>query len=267
MSTPIGHWTPTELSTVEFEVCWERLGLGDLPYVLDLPSPGRTREERRDLVAGVLDQLRARDLADDRGLHPDLRDQFDLLAHSSWAVDTRLISDRVVRARGAASGHRGVVAVIDGARVVLRSMPDHTVVTEMVGLAGDAPVSRARSVSVRAAALDAAVRDGAGGADSTDGGDPKSLAGRLVEEGERPDDAHRLAHMLDGVVHRGQFSVVASDGTGQKRPGPWVVGFHDNAEGRFLQLRRNGWVTVTPLSTQQLVGHVRELLASTRDVL
>ncbi|MCP2259696.1 EspG family protein [Streptoalloteichus tenebrarius] len=258
MTTRIGQWTPVELSTVEFEVCWERLGLGDLPYVLDLPSPGRTHEERREIVEGVLASLRARDLADDLGPHPDLRDQLDLLAHCSWAVDSRLISDRVVRARGAAAGNRGVVAVIDGETVVLRSMPDHAVVTEMVGLAGQAPVNRAASVSVRAAALDAA---------AVDGRDPESLARRLVEEGERPEDARRLARMLDGVVHRGQFSVVASDGTGRKRPGPWVVGFHDNAEGRFLQLRRNGWVTVTPLSTQQLLGHVRELLASTRDVL
>ncbi|GGM65503.1 ESX secretion-associated protein EspG [Longimycelium tulufanense] len=249
MSTPASQWAPIALSTVEFEVCWERLHLGEPPYVLEVPSPGRTHEERQQIVESVLDGLRYRGLADGHWFHPDLVERMELLADCSWAVDARLIADRMIRARGAVAGRRGVLAVIDEETVTLSALPDHLVLGEVVALAGDAPVGRSTSASVRAATLDAAAEVSA---------DARSLAENLIREGERPDDARALAHMLSGVGFRGQFSVVVGN-----RRGPWVVGFHNTPESRHLQLRRNGWVTIAPVSGQQLVRHVRELLDAT----
>jgi hypothetical protein len=39
-----------------------------------------------------------------------------------------------------------------------------------------------------------------------------------------------------------------------------VVGFHDTPTGRYLQLRRDGWVTFTPDTGTQLVAQVNQLL-------
>ena len=37
---------PVIISTLEFDVLWEHLGLETMPLVLKVPSPGKTREER-----------------------------------------------------------------------------------------------------------------------------------------------------------------------------------------------------------------------------
>jgi hypothetical protein len=48
------------LSAVEFDACWELLGLGDTPLTLELPSPGRTWAERHRVFTGVLAALARR---------------------------------------------------------------------------------------------------------------------------------------------------------------------------------------------------------------
>src|SRR5688500_13324330 len=110
----------TVLSTVEFEVTWGLLELGELPPVLDLPSAGRTRRERAAIVDHVVDDLPGRGLAGPRGPEPDLAHQLTTLARFAWAVDTRVITDTRIRARGAVAAPRGVLAVLTGDRVTIR---------------------------------------------------------------------------------------------------------------------------------------------------
>lgn len=242
----------TTLSTVEFEVAWGHLELGPLPPVLDLPSAGRTPEERRLVVDRVLDGLRERGLADRHGLAPELTHALTVLARFSWAVDTRVIGETVTRARGAVAGRQGVLAVAAGDRVAVRPVPEHAVVSELAALAGERAGTRADSVSVRAEALDAAA--------ALADGDLRVLSDELVTRGERAVDARALARICAGAVGRGQFSVRATGRAGRQHTAPRVVGFHDTTTGRFLQLRRDGWVTFTPASGTQLVTQVTALL-------
>ncbi|GAB3435129.1 ESX secretion-associated protein EspG [Actinophytocola sediminis] len=233
-------------------MCWARLGLGELPPVLDLPSSGYTPGERQEIVAGVLVDLRGRQLADRYGPLPELAGVLTRLAQFSSAVDARIIRGGLVRARGAAASGRATIAVADGAGVTIRSVPEHALVTEMVALAGEAPTSRTDSVSVRAAALDRAADR------STDDG--SAFADRLVALGEREADARAVARLCAGVVARGQFAVRTA---GRAEAGR-VVGYHDAAAGRFLQLRRDDWVTFTPANGVQLEVQVRQLLDEAR---
>jgi hypothetical protein len=238
--------TTTELSTVEFEVCWSLLDLGELPLVLDMPSAGRTPEERRGIIDRVLDGLRRRDLADHRGLRPELADRVTGLARFGWAVDTRIITtESLVRARAAAAGQsRGVLAVHEAERVTLRAVPAQTLITEIIALAGPETNSgRIESVSVRTDSLDSAA--------AVAGGDLRALTDGLVGRGERPGDARTLAHLCRDAYARGQFSLVPSGA---------VVGFHDTPLGRFLHLRRDGWVTFAPAGNGRLATRVRELV-------
>lgn len=219
----------TELSTVEFEVCWERLGLGALPPVLDLPSPGRTHDERRSVVTTAFDALRARRLADWHGPAPALAANLALLSRFTWAVDARVVTGGLVRARAATAGERGVLAVIDGDRVTVRELPANQVITEVTALAGPARRGPVESVSVRADAIDTA----AALADD----DPHALAEGLITLGERPEDARAVARICRGAHTRGRFTIHPGGGE--------PVAFHTTPDARYLHLRHDGWVTFT----------------------
>jgi hypothetical protein len=220
------------LSTTEFEACWDHLGLGPLPLVLQLPSKGRTEAERREVVAQATRVLR----------HPDLEQHLVTLARHDWAVDSRILGDsRRLRARGTVSGRRGVIAVHEGHNVVLRPMASDTVIMSMALLAGEVPAARGSAVNVRADALDAVPAD------------LHRMAEVLIARGERPADARGLARLCEGAHTRGQFSV----------PGVTdVVAFHDTPLGRCLQLRRDGWVTVLPATTAQVAHRIGQLVRS-----
>jgi ESX secretion-associated protein EspG len=216
------------LSTVEFEVCWDRLGLGALPPVLDLPSPGRTHDERRTVVTAAFDALRERDLADWHGPAPALAANLALLHRFTWAIDARVITTELVRARAAAAGDRGVLAVIDGDRVTLRELPAEQLITEVTALAGPAPRGPVESVSVRADAIDTAA--------ALANDDPRALTEGLITLGERPEDARAVARICRGAHTRGRFTILS---------GGEPVAFHTTPDARYLHLRRDGQVTFT----------------------
>jgi EspG family len=236
------------LSPREFEVCWEQAALGELPPVLDQPSPGRTPEERREIVAGTLDGLRARGLADRGGLRQELVRDLTTLARFTWAVDARIVRTGPLRARGAVATGWSVIAMQDIGGVTIRPVPAHLLIAEMVALAGEAPTTRTDSVSIRAAALDLAA--------STPGDDLHTFADRLTALGERPADARAVARLCEGAVARGQFRLRLPGDPGTHR----VVAYHDGAAGRYLQLRRDGWVTFTPATPAQLAAQIHTLL-------
>lgn len=249
--SPVGE--VLRLSGAEFEACWEYLQLGDLPYVLDLPSPGRTWEERRSLLRQVIAGLTARGLAERGGLVPELVESVSTLGRFRWAIDARVFGERPVRARGAVAGERAVLALLDvGNDLELWHMPDHALLGQLVALAGDAPAPRVASANVRAAVLEAALR----GAQD----DPRVLAQQLVDLGEPADQARALAHACTGVVAMGQFSAVTVDADGTRRTSEHALGWHTTAVGQFLQLRTEGWVTVTPGGKARLAAQLRRLL-------
>lgn len=241
------------LSPVEFEVCWEQVGLGELPPVLDQPSPGRTPAERREIVARTLDGLRARGLADRDGLRQELVRDLTILARFTWAVDARIARTGPLRARGAVATGWSVIAVQDIGGVSIRPVPEHVLISEMVALAGEASTTRTDSVSIRAAALDLAASRSAGD-------DLHAFADRLTALGERPADARAVARLCEGPVARGQFRLRLPGDPGTHR----AVAYHDGAAGRYLQLRRDGWVTFTPATGAQLAAQVRTLLDEAR---
>ncbi|GDY30441.1 ESX secretion-associated protein EspG [Gandjariella thermophila] len=256
----IGQGAPIRLSTTEFEACWDVLGLGELPHVLDLPSPGGTVEERRRLLEEVRSGLRARGLADGQGMHPDLAGLLATLCRYSWAVDAWLALDRPVRALGAQAGRVGALAVLDDAEcsVHVRSVPSGAVLGEVVACLPELPPPSCPVDAVRVPAdvLDAALA-AAGGAD------PLALADELLRLGERPATAHAVARLAEGTGWQGQFGVTVTDGFGRRRRAAEVVGFHDTRAARVMHLRRNGWVTLTRAGHDHLVRALRELLDRT----
>jgi ESX secretion-associated protein EspG len=137
-----------------------------------------------------------------------------------------------------------VIAVHEGDHVGLYSMPDSALISQMATLGRQpAPSSRMDCATVQASSLDAVAGTG-----------PDRLAEALIARGERPRDAGLVARMCRGAYARGQFS------TPNVRSR--VVAFHDTPTGRYLQLRRDGWVTFAPAVNGRLAQQIHELVGS-----
>jgi hypothetical protein len=261
MLEDIPLWAVTNLSPVEFDVCHELLRLAPVPLVLSVPSPGRTRQQRRDVVAEALARLTRRGLADPHGVHPDLAAALRGLTDCQWAVDLRYwTGDRLLRACGAVRGDLGVIAGIDAGRVAVYTVPDHAVVNELLATTGEPRSTGPRNVSVnvRTTSLAAAVtRAGSRGA---------ALADELVAQGESRPAARAVGHMTDDVHAWGQLGTCAYQGRQAHRASS-VVAFHDTPIGRITQLRRGEWTTFTPISNARLAEAVVELVVDTRSAV
>jgi hypothetical protein len=241
------------LSTVEFDVIWERLGLGPTPVVLQLPSPGRTHTERRRIVADAWAALRDRGLAGAAGPEPALDRLLRLLARPSERLELRAWGYSPIRAVAAGHDDEGVLARRQGEGVVIEhctSLPG-----AIVALLPTAPPGPGRAASVPTATLTAAL-DRPSGA---------GLRADLLDRGVSPDEAGVVTRMLHGIGARAQLGALAADRWGALRRSAEVLDVLDGPRGRYLVTRGDdGWTTVGPTDDRRLRHRVAELLATAR---
>jgi hypothetical protein len=248
---------PVIISALEFDVLWEHLGLETMPLVLKVPSPGKTREERRDIEDQVWRQLGARGLGGPRSLDPALEDLLHVLNRPQQEIDARLwLAERSVRVLAAGKGQAGVLAVLDSGQLVLRPAEADGLPREALTALPTAPAGEGHSITLPSADLDAAAAS-AGTPEDLEA----ALSGRL-----RADDARTLSDMVRDVSHRGQFGAAARDKWGKRVRPDRVVAFYDTPKGRYLQMRRatDGqppWSTITPVDYRRMHHHLVELLA------
>lgn len=261
---------PVVLSTAEFDVVCEAERLTDHRHVvLEVPSPGATYTERAELEAKAWAQLRARGLAEpgrDR-TSPELGDLLVLLDRPQLSIDLRVWAPgRSIRAQAAAAGEAALLSIVDGDVVELAPVRAGSRPEAAVSVAGTGPAGEGRPVSLPHEVLMAASA-------ATDATDPRSFAAELRDRGVSNDDAAALARMSEGMGMRGQFGVERRRSRGAKPVrGPRVVGFHDNASGRYLHVVRPSgdgrrWSTVVPADNQRIASYVRELVDETGDQL
>jgi hypothetical protein len=248
---------PVIISTLEFDVLWEHLGLETMPLVLKVPSPGKTREERRTVEDQVWRQLGARGLGGPRALDPTLEDLLHVLDRPQQEIDARMwLNERSVRVLAAGKGQAGVLAVLDSGQLILRPAEADGLPREALTALPSAPAGEGHSITLPSADLDAAATSA-----STPEELEEALRGRV-----RADDAHTLAEMVRDASNRGQFGAAARDKWGKRVRPDRVVAFYDTPKGRYLQMRRavDGqppWSTITPVDYRRLHHHLVELLA------
>jgi ESX secretion-associated protein EspG len=247
---------PVIISTLEFDVLWEHLGLEMMPLVLKVPSPGKTREERRALEDQVWQQLGARGLGGPRSLDPTLEDLLHVLNRPQQEVDARIWLGRSVRVLAAGKGQAGVLAVLDSGQLVLRPAEADGLPREALTALPPAAAGEGHSITLPSSDLDAAASSAA---------TPEELEASLRKRGLRPDDAHTLAEMVRDASNRGQFGAAARDKWGKRVRPDRVVAFYDTPKGRYLQMRRATpgqppWSTITPVDYRRLHHHLVELL-------
>ncbi|SDI61994.1 EspG family protein [Actinokineospora alba] len=242
------------LSTLEFDVLWESERLPERHVALDVPSPGRTHTERRDLVAAAFAGLEQRGLAEGGRAVPELADSLSLVAHAPVTVDSWVWTDHEITALSVANGDQGMLAVVDGAEVWLIPARGTAMAEAAVSIAGDVPAGPGRSVSLPTDILT-----------KSDHADPQQMINALTEHGVSLSDAQMLGSMVTGMTTRGQFGAERAQRGRRRDRAERVVSFHDTDAGRYLYLTRPSadgrlWSTITPADNARLATCVRELL-------
>lgn len=251
------HRAPKRLavSTVEFDVLWEWLGLGATPVVLRLSSPGRTHTERREIVNTAWQGLRRRGRADVGGPDAEIIRLMHLFAAPSEQVELRLWTDPETRALAVERDGRTALAVRRGGTVTLTTAP--TPNRGVLDVLPAAPAGTERSVTLPDADLEAARQGVAQGCPLHEG-----LVARGVEAG----DAEVVGAVLGTVVARAQIGALAADSWGVLHRLRRFVTVLDTRHGRYL-LRRDpagdgtDWVTLSPTDPRRTLHRLDELLA------
>ncbi|WP_394618326.1 ESX secretion-associated protein EspG [Lentzea sp. JNUCC 0626] len=244
------------LSPREFDVLWNDLRLGRVPYPLDVPNEGATEQERRVLVTKTMDELRSRGLVDNERLEDFLR----LLADHKVSVDAVAGLDRTVRALAVSNGERAALAIIDGDRVGLLEIRETGIAREIVKVLPDAEPGPGTAVNVRVQSLQDAVAiqeaEGAADADDLFGEGGVDDRGALEQAGLSAQDAKQFEELASNRVAGGQFGVTQD----RQRSGV-VINWFDTHQGRYLMVNSDGWMSLSPTDNDRIATRINAVLA------
>lgn len=253
-SVPAGE--PINLSTLEFDVLWEHLGLGEMPLVLRVPSPGRTFTERRQLIGSAWRDLERRGLGRSVEPLPTLVGMLQVLATADQEIDGRFGATRGVRLLVAAAGDNAVFAVLSKHGLTLSQIPATGLAHHALSVLPNAGAGPGASITVRSTELDEAAAEAA---------TPAEFDLALRRRGVPARDAGILRLMVTKVQRHGQFGASARTRLGHRCRAPHVIGFVDTEAGRYIQMRRTttdgtAWSTISPADNRLLAQRLSELL-------
>lgn len=252
---------PIHLLEAEFVACWQILRLGDLPLALALRPLGATHTERRRLHSETLATLAHRGLAGPHGLSASLAELLQQIANPTYQVDIRIAGGPpgMIVGLGTITGQHGVLVIaVPNSPLQILPLSTTYLPQALLDLAGPLTPGQGRPVNIPADLLDHACR-------SASDNNLWTLADQLVSLGVPRLDASSLVHMCTNIQKIGQIGATAWI-NGTPRRAPWVIGFHQTSKGHFLQLRRpynatdTHAVTISPINTDGLLRHLRELL-------
>jgi hypothetical protein len=247
------------LSSREFEVLWQTLRLGRMPYPLDVPSEGATEGERRALQDSTLAGLRERGLGDDEQLEELLR----LLDDHDVSVDAVAGLDRTVRALAASNGSEAVLAVIDGDHVGLTRIRATGLAREIVRLLPAGEAGPGNALSVRVDTLRQAVALQEAEPEDDDSEDPWGAADDEMDDrqalqraGLSAQDARQVDELAANRVAGGQFGV-----THGRNRSDVVINWFDTHQGRYLMVNSGGWLSLSPTDNDRIATRIATVLA------
>ncbi|WP_330274932.1 ESX secretion-associated protein EspG [Lentzea sp. NBC_00516] len=246
------------LSTREFEVLWQTLRLGRMPYPLDVPSEGATEQDVKALRHSTIAGLRRRGIADD----PRLEDLLRVLGDHEVSVDAVAGLDRTVRALAATAGTEAVLAVIDGDTVGLSQIRPTSLAREIVRVLPDGVAGPGSALSVRLETLQQAValQEAEQEEESEDpwGAADEELDDReaLLKAGLSAQDARQMDELAQNRVAGGQFGV-----THGRHRADVVINWFDTHQGRYLMVRSDGWLSLSPTDNDRIATRIDAVLA------
>jgi hypothetical protein len=223
----------TSLSHLEFDFIWEHLGVGEMPYPIDVRSFGETMEERAVLREQVRESLRAKGLHDGERLSARLEELLTLAARGPFTVDGQLSVGEYVRVLASSRGDEGVLVAQtdDEVRVV--------------------PVRHGKTFDD---AIDEYQRTGYVGLERT-----------LTGAGVTGRDLRTVITLVESARHGGgQLAANKVDAMGRRTRTP-VVNWFDTAAGRYLvhvEVTRDRveWLTIAPADTPRIEQRLTALI-------
>jgi hypothetical protein len=231
------------LPLAAFDIVWEDLRLGSVPYPFDVPSHGDTLDERARIRTAVYEDLERNGLARGRQLDPGLHEALRLLARPHIQLDTISTLDRqrgpMVYAASVAVGQRALLAVQQAGTMRLEYIRDTALAASLVALLPPHQPGPGQQVSLPA----------------------KELA-----RPNRHSPEHQSLTVMFGepVVRLGQFSGAMFDERGDARRMPGLSWF-DTEAGRYLGVAGRGrdgedWATVSPADTSGLIHRLGDMI-------
>ncbi|GGP73159.1 ESX secretion-associated protein EspG [Saccharothrix coeruleofusca] len=235
------------LSLPEFDVLWEDLRAGAVPYPFGIAQHGLTLDERARIRADVHAGLERRGLVRRGGPEPELANALRLLAEPEVRITVMGMPDaateELLRALVAARGGDAVLAVQRGDVVRLEPLRDVSLAAAAVSVLPRQRPGPGRPVTVPASALGPRA--------------PREGFARPVR-GSADDDVRALLAMLAGpITGTGHFSV-----TVEGRPPAAPVSWIDTPRGRYAGTGRE-WLTVAPADHDGLARRISQALAPT----
>jgi hypothetical protein len=259
-----------ELTHEEYRTVWHALGLGTRHWNMELPGlPELTEQERRAQAGSALDRLRARGLADHRGMAPELEDSLRLLASPVREINGWVRSGAgQARLLAGSRGEWAALAMLDEHRLLVRTGPASELCTAVARQLPDRPAGSGSSVSVPSELLAHPVHGGVhGGRPGLTG---EQLENRLIRGGVTPAGARSFAAMVRGPKSGGgKFGAARRDRNSTLHPaGAALVYLATERGGYTLQPLRgpdgSAWTTLAPATLAQLAHRIGQLLDTVR---
>lgn len=250
----------TSLSHLEFDLIWEHLGVGELPYPLEIAAHGHTMDERAELRVGVRESLRAKGLHDGDQLSPRLEQQLAMLTKNTFTVDARLSVGEYVRVLAAADGAVGVLVAQTDAEVRVASVRDGRLVPAVMSMLPDEKPGPGGQARLPKKAFDEAIDEFARG------GYP-ALERALATAGLTGRELRTVITLVESGRHGGgQAAANRQDNLG-RRTRTQVVNWFDTAAGRYLahteaSRDRVDWLTIVPSDTARVEQRLADLVAT-----
>ncbi|MFC0430180.1 ESX secretion-associated protein EspG [Kutzneria buriramensis] len=232
------------LPLAAFDIVWEDLRLGSVPYPFDVPSQGETLDERARIRTAVYEDLERHELARGQQLDPNLVEALRLLARPHVQLDTISTLDRqrglMVHAASVANGQRALLAVQQGGTMRLEQIRDTALAASLVSLLPPHQPGPGEQISVPAA--------------------------ELAQPNRHSPEHQSLTVMLgEPVLRLGQFAGAMFDerGVGRRMPG---LSWFDTEAGRYLGVAGRGrdgadWATVSPADASGLIRRLGDMIS------
>jgi ESX secretion-associated protein EspG len=243
------------LTATEFDLIYADLGLGRIPYPLEVPSTGATMEERAELTAKAYKGLADRGLASRERLDSTVEDLLHLLADPPVSIDAVGHAGKPVRALAAAGERLGILAQITADELWLTEIRPTALAMSIVGVLPDNEAGSMRSLSVPYQALVSATDEDEYETDAF--GDPVDEETALVRAGVSGQDAATLMHLAENRCAGGQFGV--SSGSLRSKT---LVTWFDTNEGRYLMVNKDSWLSIGPADNQRIEHRLADVMST-----
>jgi hypothetical protein len=243
------------LTEREFDILCGDLGLGQVPYPLQVPSVGRTMSERDRIRQDVHRALARRDLATGDRVDEGLVDVLTLLLEHDVSIDSVGYAGRPLRALAVTDHDMGVIAWMEDERIKLAEIRPTALVASLVALLPPGEPGTSKAMAVQASALAAAIEyDGDDDDDPFAGDDDERTA--LTRAGVSAEDAGNLLDLARNRRAGGQFGVSVRG----RRITPLITWF-DTHEGRYLMVTDDSWLSFAPTDNERIERRLADVLA------